>query len=149
MARKNLSETELAYLAGLTDGEGCLTFSDNGTGCIRPLYQIIMTDEAIVRWVGDILGVYTRQFAKHRALPHHKDQFKVRLTGERAVIFLKLIHPYLRVKRPQAEVLIAWLDTKHMKNPERDLTRKEMKKQIHILNDDRRPAHMEYRKAHG
>ena len=58
----NLSDIELAYLAGLTDGEGCLTMQDNGTGCVRPIYQLIMTDEALVQWVSDILGTPMRGF---------------------------------------------------------------------------------------
>lgn len=142
---KNLSEIELAYLAGLTDGEGCLTMQDNGTGCIRPVYQLIMSDEDTVQWVADIAETPARRFAKHRALPHHKDQFRMKLTGERAVELTTALHPYLRIKKNQAEVFMEWMTTKHVKNPERDIVRLNLKNRIHALNDDRRPAHMELR----
>lgn len=135
----NLTELELAYLAGLLDGEGCFSFSDNGANCIRPLVQLIMTDEEIVNWVGSVWGAKVTQFARHRALPHHKPQFRVQVTGEKAVEFCKSIYPYLKVKKKQAELHIEWMVTKSMENAQsRNALRANLKARSHLLNDDRR-----------
>lgn len=137
----DMSETDKAYLAGLIDGEGCLMLSQAQT-TIRPKLQLIMTDQALVEWVASIWGTTVTSFAKYRALPHHKPQFRTTLTGERAVVAIEYIEPYMRLKRSQAHLFREWLalgDARLAKDrPRIRAAREELKIKMHALNDDRR-----------
>ena len=63
-----VSETDISYIAGLFDGEGCITYKQYmrkrthqkkayPTWSIR--MEMAMTDESVLRWVHEVLGVGT------------------------------------------------------------------------------------------
>ena len=63
-----VSETDISYIAGLFDGEGCITYKQYmrkrkhqkkayPTWSIR--MEMSMTDESVLRWVHEVLGVGT------------------------------------------------------------------------------------------
>ena len=67
-----IPETDRAYIAGLFDGEGSIHFKrgnekkkkHNGEGyrisnSLRLSMEITMTDESVLRWVHEVLGVGT------------------------------------------------------------------------------------------
>ena len=61
-----ISETDIAYIAGLFDGEGSIDFKKRkekkraGTyDCWRISMEISMTDESVLRWVHEVLGCGT------------------------------------------------------------------------------------------
>lgn len=137
----DLSETDKAYLAGLIDGEGCLIMDGASDRMIRPKLQLIMTDQTLVEWVGHVWGTPVRRFAKHRAQPHHKDQFRTTLTGMRAVDAIRVIYPYMRLKQRQADIFVEWSKTSARLKVDREWVqalRLDLKRQMHVLNDDRR-----------
>ena len=62
------TEADIAYIAGLFDGEGCITYKQYmrkrphnkkayPTWSIR--MEMAMTDESVLRWVHEVLGVGT------------------------------------------------------------------------------------------
>lgn len=90
----------LAYLAGLFDGEGCITRTND-----HPIVQIGMTDEPVMRWVAEIGG--TLRVEDHPNRGNRKPLYRWRLlAGSDVREFLWALFPYLRVKRTQAEEAI-------------------------------------------
>ena len=65
MNKKQVYESDIAYIAGLFDGEGSLHFKRSpekkrsGTyDCMRISMEITMTCESVIRWVHETLGVF-------------------------------------------------------------------------------------------
>ena len=88
------------YAAGFMDGEGCINVSScRTTTYIRVL--IVNTNREVLelfqqRWGGDI-----KQNKQHKA--HWKVSYTWRVSHAACLAFLQDIHPFLVVKRKQAE----------------------------------------------
>lgn len=109
------NETELAYLAGLLDGEGCVgvycSFSELGTRqkVPRPVYKarltITNTDRRMLDWVHGRFGgaIISRRAANERSKP----VFRWSLQGiNRVQALIKAVYPYLIVKQAQADLIL-------------------------------------------
>ena len=120
-----MTKTERAYLAGLIDGEGCVTLfvnnwnhrlkngklagSKNGSTLSR--LHIAVCDKAAIDSVAETVG-FGKTYARSpigRGAGVWKQLFTITWTGKRAVVILKQVLPYLRIKRRQAEILIEWV----------------------------------------
>jgi hypothetical protein len=95
-SRLNLptDEAVLAYVAGLFDGEGCITRQSN---CVR--LQLAMTDESVIRWLGEIGGT-----VKERRVAGNRRPCWVWLVMRQTEVWevLLAVQPFLRVKASQA-----------------------------------------------
>lgn len=102
--------TDLAWCAGIIDGEGTITLSDSGKGSIVPRILLTMTHEATVQRVHSILkiGNVTRPVAKQAN--HHKQKFSWSLGGAPAILVIRLLYPYLFTKKPQADLAIEYAE---------------------------------------
>ena len=110
------SPTELAYLAGLIDGEGCIcVFPSRGktNGKIyprgRPIINIANTHEGVLRWVERVAGgrVYQRKELQSGWRP-----VCVWESGwQHARMVLEACAPYLIIKRRQADLFIEFCKT--------------------------------------
>lgn len=98
---------DLAYAAGIIDGEGCIV-GKRGTSRFRGQYTynvsilVGMTDFEAVDWLFTTFGgyIYTYQYSNRRPIRRWgKD-------GAACQEFLKLVLPYLKVKRDQAQAAI-------------------------------------------
>lgn len=111
MNNENECNEMLAYIAGIIDGEGTISFR-HPAGCST--YQVYVaisnTDTRLMHRLSLIYEGQVYQCA--RELPRHKPIFKWTLTGERAVSFIKLIKPYLFLKLQQAEEVLAYQELK-------------------------------------
>ena len=121
------TQLELAYIAGLFDGEGCVQFKKRietkgrlKSGKIKRsnstiiTLEISMTDLPIIRWIHKILKVGAVNLnIKNKApssKPHHKDQWRWRCCHRDALKVAKLIIPYARVKRKKLQQIIKHYD---------------------------------------
>lgn len=89
---------ELAYAAGLFDGEGSITLTrhrDNRTH--SPQVSIASSDYEVVHWFQERFGgsIVTKQPRKS----NHLVSYDWRLTDRRALKFLEFIRPYLVIER--------------------------------------------------
>src|SRR3990167_1222762 len=119
-----LSSLQLAYIAGFFDGEGsvCITKWKNhrtksGTWQHAVYVRVAGTKPGVIR-------LYNQLFSPHRNLQvsrydkptgYHKIDSVVYswgCAGRNALIFLKQIQPYLILKKPQAELAIAFQEKK-------------------------------------
>lgn len=89
---------ELAYAAGLFDGEGSISLirhRENRTH--SPQVSIASTDYEVVHWFQERFGgsVVTKQ----PRMSNHSVSYDWRLTDRRALAFLEIIRPYLVIER--------------------------------------------------
>ena len=95
----------LAYVAGLFDGEGCVRFGRVRTST----FPVVMLTNTNI----DVLYALQKAFGGDvRALSKRKQGWKQgwywRISWSRAVDFLDRIFPWLRIKSNQASTVFAW-----------------------------------------
>ena len=129
-----ISQSDIAYIAGLFDGEGSIYFAKRiekkkkhkGRGYRTSMSQrismeITMTDESVVRWVHEVLGVGTvnKKPRKGRRKDGTKylTQWKWRCTFRQAYYVCCLIWPYAHTKLPKInQILEHYADNKKIIN---------------------------------
>ena len=124
---KEQVSAQLAYIAGLFDGEGCVQFKKRmetkgrlKSGKIRRsnstiiTLEISMTEQPVVRWIHKILKVGSVNInIKNKSpssKPHWKDQLRWRCGYRDALKVAKLLFPYARVKREKLQQIIKHYD---------------------------------------
>lgn len=108
-----MKDTDLAYIAGIVDGEGCVRINKTKAykcqGKVTPTYnariQIRMTDEEAIRFIAQTLGGW--YYPEKKAAPHRKKLYCYQASGKAAENILRTILPYLRVKKEQALTVLA------------------------------------------
>ena len=99
----NLTEVEKAYIAGLIDGEGSIYMKRN-KGCYGIELSITLTSRKLIDWLNQRFSAHV---IPHKEDPEHKQAWKWNTCSQKvAPKFLKLILPYLILKRKQALLLI-------------------------------------------
>src|ERR1700744_1320606 len=86
-----MSEIEIAWLAGILEGEGCFSF--RGT----PTITVVMTDHDIVERVAKLFNKHVHESDGAKA--HHKRIFRASIYGDAAIAMMKIILPYMGVRR--------------------------------------------------
>jgi hypothetical protein len=106
------SETDLAYLAGLIDGEGCIRIKKakayrcqgRRTPSYTPAIHVRMVDEPAIAFLEETLGGWT-----YKEKPHSRGGrplFCWQASGNVAAGVLRALRPYLRIKGEQADVAL-------------------------------------------
>ena len=114
-----LSEKELAYIAGIVDGEGCITVRSPAKGDasypVSMTFFIANTDISLLNWLLDrICGGVSWNETPVQTKPYWRLVFPVAFGEE----LLRALLPYLIVKKPQAELMLKIRDAYHA-NPVR------------------------------
>ena len=101
-----MKKTEIAYMAGLVDGEGCLYVGldkRRKSGGHAPRLQIRMTHQPTIAWLASKWQVVVK---KEKRKAPWRPTFKVMLTGQKALNLVQQILPYLITKRAEAEEFV-------------------------------------------
>ncbi|MET8310761.1 hypothetical protein [Micromonospora sp. NPDC005173] len=101
------SNVERAWVAGIVDGEGCVTLigSINQSAFRKPLISVDNTDVEILNELGRLYG--GRVVAKKKAADHHRQAWTWRVYGaDNIIALLREIVPYMRCA---AKLERAWL----------------------------------------
>ena len=106
---KRITPNDLAYTGGLIDGEGYIGIRKVKSKAARAGYclalkvHITNTNEWLIKWLHFQFGgsVY-----HHRRNAPYKDDWQWCVQTAQALKFLGLIVPYVKIKRPQAELAI-------------------------------------------
>ena len=108
---KHLIKNELdrSYLAGLIDGEGCITIlKTKSSHCdsysYPPIVQIRMCDEEVLKWFASLIGAKypSPELYNSQKNNNQKPSFNVKATAQKAMNLIVDIYPFLRVKTKQA-----------------------------------------------
>ena len=110
-----MNESDIAYIAGLFDGEGSVYFKKmkqikhNRPG--KPIHNVIvirmeiaMTDKDVVKWCHDFFGCGA--FNERKVKPGYKRQWRWRVSHRDALYVAKLLWPYARIKLHKIEKII-------------------------------------------
>ena len=119
-----VSETDIAYIAGLFDGEGSIHIKrgieskkkhNNKPGrrlsnSMRISMEITMTDESVLRYVHEVLGVGTLnrkpRKGKRKDGTKYLMQYRWRCTFRDAYYVCRLLWPYAHTKMPKIQEII-------------------------------------------
>ena len=122
---------ELAYIAGLFDGEGCIQCKQIMEASRRKnkpkkykiwriTMEMSMTDKDIIDWVHRTLDVGTVLInVKNKSpssKPHWKTQWRWRCSHRQAYKVCKMLWPYIQVKLPQVEKIIDHYEPEYLMN---------------------------------
>lgn len=113
-----MRETDLAYLAGIIDGEGTISASIGKTSNGLNKYLCVFnTNFALISWImsrfGGTLHSRTRS-------DKWKTEHQIKWSPKDACIILELVLPYLVIKKEQAEILLI-LHKEPLTNTERQI----------------------------
>lgn len=100
-------ESEVAYIAGLFDGEGNINiYKVERTSSKGPVYDLTIaiysTNREVIDWLYGLFGGYvqTKNHLKNSGYKSHwKECYSWRLSSNQAQDFLRLVYPYLRIKK--------------------------------------------------
>ena len=119
-----LSESDIAYIAGLFDGEGSIHIKrgieskkkhNNKPGrrlsnSMRISMEITMTDQSVLRWLHEVLGVGTLnkkpRKGKRKDGTKYLMQYRWRCTFRDAYYVCRLLWPYAHTKLPKIQQVI-------------------------------------------
>lgn len=114
---ENLEKWQLAYIAGIIDGEGCITLALShkiiNVGKVpSPIVLVTMTNLDCVTTLHKITGVgrFTIIHGKRADSFQHKTAYRWNVRQRLEVyVLLKSICPYLVVKKRQADVVLEFV----------------------------------------
>jgi len=112
-----MKRTDLAYTAGIMDGEGSIGIARHKSKSCKRGYaleltvQVTSSDEWLCQWL---------KFGFGGSLSHSTNSvgnpmWHWIISARKAMEFLKLIIPYLNLKKPQAELAIKFQEAKKMR----------------------------------
>lgn len=101
-----LKRTELAYAAGIIDGEGCIRFNRQKSQCSVLRVHVTNTDPRLTQWLKDKFGGYVWSESK-AYIPNAKPRYVWEISAKQAEIALRQIEPYLMLKRDRALIALA------------------------------------------
>lgn len=128
-----MRDVDLAYIAGLLDGEGCITLSPYKTWN-RVVIEINNKNKELLIWCKNIvkLGKVYKKKAKYGY------SFSLTFTSTEGKDFLKLIYPFIKLKRKQIDLLFNYWDIINTiastKSEERKLLITSISQDIRLLN---------------
>ena len=117
-----MKETDAAYIAGLFDADGCATYKKylcadkrykDEEGKPKKYWmwnidlEISMTNQSIIRWVHEVLGVgHVRKKPPHKTSMGKKMQYRWRCSHRDAYKVCCMMFPYAHVKLPKIQKII-------------------------------------------
>ena len=112
-----MNDTDIAYIAGLFEGEGCVSYKQymqkrKGRKKAYPFWQIrleiAMTEKSILVWLCEVLGVgtVTEKRYKTKYTLGWKKQWRWRCSHRDAFKVCCLIFPYAHIKLTKIQKII-------------------------------------------
>jgi len=112
--RKEYEPIQLAYLAGIIDGEGSIyigNFSSNlktGSKYYQTNIEVTNSDKSLIDWLFNTFGgrIYTYSM-KQMPKNARRTYYRWIATGERVTHLVEIILPYIIIKKRQCEIMIS------------------------------------------
>lgn len=114
---RNTITTDIAYIAGFFDGEGCIRIkrASQGGNSYYIWVSITNSNKGILDMVASIFGGNVRQAERST----NKTIYHYLITSSEAIDMLKVLKSFLREKLRQAELAIFFHENKENFSPER------------------------------
>lgn len=105
-------KAKYGYLAGIIDGEGCITigrgFRPNGTINYNAILMVTNTDLKVIKWLHEQFGG-----SYYKSKPNNfvsKESYRWRMLKKAEIeLMLLAIIPYLIIKKEQAKILLEFV----------------------------------------
>ncbi len=111
MAIDNCSNEQLAYVAGIVDGEGCISVTTSGTGNSYSIrVQVGMCHKETMQVIVDAFGTKLAAYKNGPDPLKHSIYYFTCAYGKNAVPILKKLLPYLITKRDQAILCLEFME---------------------------------------
>ena len=111
--RKEYTDVQIAYLAGIIDGEGSIyigNFSCNpktGAKYYQTNIEVTNSEKSLLDWLLHTFGGIVNQYTEKQTPKNsRKTYWRWIATGDRVTHISELILPYLTCKRRQCEIMI-------------------------------------------
>lgn len=120
MGIKNLSEWERGYLAGIIDGEGTITLGIQAEYKLNKIYfkpkiTISNTNKKLMNWISPKMTIKTIFAQRNRKNRKWKDCYNIEMNGYKILPILKMLYPYLIIKKENCKILINWIERRKNK----------------------------------
>ncbi len=101
---------QLVYLAGIVDGEGCLTSNKTSqNGRFRPRFTVTSTFQPLIAWCKMLWG--GKYYVTHPKNTKKKTSYTWIVHTNQAIELIKCLLPYLKIKKREAKVFISFFKT--------------------------------------
>lgn len=91
--------TDIAWAAGLIEGEGCFTLHSDMK---RPYFLLDMTDKDVLERFQEVFpNTNLRGPYKHKNKEHHKPRWRVDAYGDACVYIMQSVYPYMFTRRKE------------------------------------------------
>ncbi len=128
--------TEIAYLAGLIDGEGTITVTKSQRNTLRPMVNLTNTNTLMIEWLGKFFWQKPTPIKSPR---HWRAVYRVALVGYGITPFLQAIEPYLTAKKLNCQLVQEFIALRKLQRwKERPSPRMlEIKRDLNLLNSSK------------
>lgn len=105
-----IPESNLAYLAGIIDGEGCIRIakrvkrSEEKWGYYELSLVVTNTDARLIKWIESTFGGSVTPLARRKS--HHKDLYEWVVSSRAAGSILSAVEKFMIVKKEQAQLAL-------------------------------------------
>lgn len=116
--RKNYSIAQLAYFAGIMDGEGCFYIGNHscnkktGAKYYQTVLKVASTDHKLIDWLKQTFGGLTSTYTPNQTPKNSRNQvYQWIATGERLTHLCELILPFIITKKLEVEIMLKMRST--------------------------------------
>lgn len=100
---------QIAYLAGIIDGEGSVSIVKDRNG-FKPQLTISNNFKPLLLWCRDVVGLSASLSSKKPRKETHAISYDLRWSYNKAIQVAIIISPYIIVKKSQIRCLLKWPD---------------------------------------
>jgi hypothetical protein len=118
---RKLPVKDKAYIAGIIDGEGCVAIHRrSGRGCkygysFYGVVRVSNTNLALLKWLQEVTGLGA--VVESQVTGNRRRQWEWKVHSQQAYGLLKVLYPYLQVKKENADVLMSFLKFRRESEP--------------------------------
>lgn len=126
-----MKDIDLAWAAGIIDGEGCIYISKAYQLYIR----VTMTDYPTIARLHTLFSVGTFSRATRKCMGDCRPAYSWVCAAKATQFVLLLVRPYLFTKLDQAEIALEYLFTRKTSEPERTIERQRLYMMMKICKE--------------
>lgn len=129
---KTYLKTDLAYAAGFVDGEGYIQIKRTAsTGQFIDTVRVGQTNRAVLDWMANMFGGSVHVMSK--AHDNTREAYVWVIPSRKAERFVRLILPYMKVKKEQADIFIRYRASIRSRKCTKVLTDKEVTDRLAMI----------------
>lgn len=106
-----MRDTDLAWAAGIIDGEGCIDISLRQGRYAQLDVSVVNTDPRLLLRLRELFRGSVHHRPHQTSRPRHRMTWRWTIVSRQAETFLRQVRPYLVIKQEQADIALAMRKT--------------------------------------